>query len=322
MNEDHFDRIARRLSGAFTRRGIVAGISGVLLTRATPASAASQIETAACGEAGAVCTQIKGCCSGLVCATSYTNPAYGVCVTGEGDMLAVSDDIVVPGAEGIEDELALEVTDVTSSATDAESSLDARATEMQSRQDARRTRVQSHRTSVRSRKATHRLNSGTGNDLIDLDERPRLQLKWINNADGEGNPADTEILRVYNRDIVSVEISRIESVLDQRIDFDFDLPITLSINQKFDLLSNASDIETDQELSWTQEDICRPAAENDGGGIYLTVKRTGGTRSRQLTVLCHEPLGTKSAVAAASQPGKKTRKKHRGQKPSKRGKGR
>src|SRR5215218_9642249 len=227
MTDHHFDRLARLLSSAGSRRQTLAALAALALTRPASASAASQIETAACGEAGAVCTQIKGCCSGLVCATSYTNPAYGVCVTGEGDMLAVSDDIVVPGAEGIEDELALEVTDASTSATDAESALAAQVTDAQSRKDARRTRVQSHRTSVRSRKATHRLNSGTGNDLIDLDERPRLQLKWINNADGEGNPADTEILRVYNRDIVSVEISRIESVLDQRIDFDFDLPITL-----------------------------------------------------------------------------------------------
>src|SRR5215213_6937176 len=211
MNEDHFDRITRRLSGAFTRRGMVAGISGVLLTRATPASAASQIETAACGEAGAVCTQIKGCCSGLVCATSYTNPAYGVCVTGEGDMLAVSDDIVVPGAEGITDELTQEVTDASAAATDAESALDARATEMQSRQDTQRTRIQTHRAKVRSRKDSNRLSSGTNDytdytDYLDrLNRAPRLDLKWFHNADGTG---ESEILRVSNRGSVSVEVLR------------------------------------------------------------------------------------------------------------------
>ena len=40
--------------------------------------------------AGAVCTHRKGCCEGLVCATSHINPNYQVCIPGE--VLALAGD--------------------------------------------------------------------------------------------------------------------------------------------------------------------------------------------------------------------------------------
>jgi hypothetical protein len=323
MTDYHFDRIARILSSAGSRRQTLAALAALALTRPTSASAASQIETAACGEAGAVCTQVKGCCSGLVCATSYTNPAYGVCVTGEGDMLAVSDDIVVPGAEGITDELAQEVTDASAGATDAESALDARATEMQSRQDARRTRIQTHRAKARSRKDSNRLSSGTNDytdytDYLDrLNRAPRLDLKWFHNADGTG---ESEILRVSNLGSVSVEVLRIASLQTRDA-----LPLTITIPPEpgtWDLLSNSTEPDADGVTSWTRNDICPAAEADDGDGVYLTVRQLGATRSHQLEVRCRPEALETSAVAAKSQHGKKTGKEHRDRKPSKRGKGR
>jgi hypothetical protein len=320
MTDYHFDRIARILSSAGSRRQTLAALAALALTRPTSASAASQIETAACGEAGAVCTQVKGCCSGLVCATSTINTTYGVCVTGEGEMLPVSDDIVVPGAEGITDELAQEVTDASAGATDAESALDARATEMQSRQDARRTRIQTHRAKVRSRKNSNPLSSGTNDytDYLDrLNRAPRLDLKWFHNADGTG---ESEILRVSNLGSVSVEVLRIASLQTRDA-----LPLTITIPPEpgtWDLLSNSTEPDADGVTSWTRNDICPAAEADDGDGVYLTVRQLGATRSHQLEVRCRPEALQTSAVAAKSQHGKKTGKEHRDRKPSKRGKGR
>jgi hypothetical protein len=320
MTDYHFDRIARILSSAGSRRQTLAALAALALTRPISASAASQIETAACGEAGAVCTQVKGCCSGLVCATSTINTTYGVCVTGEGEMLPVSDDIVVPGAEGITDELAQEVTDASAGATDAESALDARATEMQSRQDARRTRIQTHRAKVRSRKDSNPLSSGTNDytDYLDrLNRAPRLDLKWFHNADGTG---ESEILRVSNLGSVSVEVLRIASLQTRDA-----LPLTITIPPEpgtWDLLSNSTEPDADGVTSWTRNDICPAAEVDDGDGVYLTVRQLGATRSHQLEVRCRPEALETSAVAAKSQHGKKTGKEHRDRKPSKRGKGR
>ena len=306
MNEDQFDRIARRLSGAFTRRGVVAGIGGVLLTRATFASAASQIETAACGEAGAVCTQVKGCCSGLVCATSTINTTYGVCVAGEGEMLPVSDDIVVPGAEGITDELAQEVTDASADATDAESALDARATEMQSRQDARRTRIQTHRAKVRSRKDSHRLNSGTNDytDYLDrLDAMPRLELMFSLDKDG------AEVLVVDNLDSDAVLIERVKSLQNSAISTN--PAATVSTNTTYLLNSK----------TWHGNDIC-PGSQPSANGVEVTVRQSGATWSHPIAVHCGETVATKRRDEATSQSAKKTKRTTpRSQKQSKRGKG-
>src|SRR5215213_8217137 len=320
MTDYQFDRLARILSSAGSRRQTLAALAALALTRPASASAASQIETAACGEAGAVCTQIKGCCSGLVCATSTINTTYGVCVTGEGEMLPVSDDIVVPGAEGITDVLAQEVTDASAGATDAESALDARATEMQSRQDARRTRIQTHRAKVRSRKDSNRLSSGTNDytDYLDrLNRAPRLDLKWFHNAAGTG---ESEILRVSNLGSVSVEVLRIASLQTRDA-----LPLIITIPPEpgtWDLLSNSTEPDADGVTSWTRNDICPAAEVDDGDGVYLTVRQLGATRSHQLEVRCRPEALETSAVAAKSQHGKKTGKEHRDRKPSKRGKGR
>jgi hypothetical protein len=324
MTDYHFDRIARILSSAGSRRQTLAALAALALTRPASASAASQIETAACGEAGAVCTQVKGCCSGLVCATSYTNPAYGVCVTGEGDMLAVSDDIVVPGAEGITDELTQEVTDASAGATDAESALDARATEMQSRQDARRTRIQTHRAKARSRKDSNRLSSGT-NDFTDytdyldrLNRAPRLEFEWFGNIDATDQP---ETLRVYNKDSDDVVLSFIQSIGPPDAFFKPDVDIVISAGTTYRLKSGTNEglgSTTGEMITvWAHEDVCP-----GGKGVILTVAQSGSTKTHDIPVPCQVPDSPVDANVAASQSGKKTRNTRRDQKRSKRGKGR
>jgi hypothetical protein len=310
MTDHHVDRIARLLSGSQSRRQALAALAALALARPTRATA-TQLEIAACGAAGAVCTAIKGCCEGLVCATSTINPSYGVCVTGEGDMVAVSDDLVMPGSEGIEDELAAQISDAAAGAGDG-STPTRKGTKGQTGTDTgttTSTSTQSHQDRVRARKDAHRLNSGTRNGIFDLNGRPRLDLTWSHGADG------SETLNVFNRDKVSVEILHIKSMKQPTTPKNLTIP-PLAIGKSVDLLSG-----TDAAVSWTQNDICPPAEEDDGHGVYLTVKRVGGIKTHELAVPCQEPSDVTSAVAASSKTQKKKPKKRRAQKQSKRGKG-
>src|SRR5215213_10551934 len=136
MTDRDFDRLARLLAGASSRRQALATLGALAAARLHPTQAATQIEIPACGEAGAVCIPIKGCCEGLVCATSTINPAYGVCVTGEGGMLPVSDSLVVPTGTGIQEELAQEVSAAAADATAAQSAVSTEATDHQAQIDA------------------------------------------------------------------------------------------------------------------------------------------------------------------------------------------
>jgi hypothetical protein len=291
MTDHPFDRIARLLSRAGSRRQALAVLAALPLARARPAFAASQIETAACGEAGAVCTQLMGCCSGMVCATSYTNPAYGVCVAGEGDMLPVSDDIVVPGAEGIADELALEVTDA--GASDADSVLAAQDAEIESRKAARDARQSSQRSRHATQQARRRANHGdthekklnnqlekrnaaaTKRSARALKRKPRLTLSF---TDKPGKP---EILQVRNHDDVSVTISRVESILDPDV---FATPnLSIAIDDTYLLESGTNDPSKPGLTVWTDQEIC---TAGEGDGVILTVAKSGVAKKHRLKVLC------------------------------------
>jgi hypothetical protein len=66
MTDHPIDRLARILAGSRSRRQALAALGALAAARLQPTDVAAQIEIAACGESGAVCTQLKGCCSGLV----------------------------------------------------------------------------------------------------------------------------------------------------------------------------------------------------------------------------------------------------------------
>ena len=291
MTDHGFDRIARLLSSAGSRRQALAALAALPLARAHPAFAASQIETAACGEAGAVCTELKGCCSELVCATSYTNPAYGVCVAGEGDMLPVSDDIVVPGAEGIEDELAQQVTDATVATADVpqtDSSLATQDADIQARKDARRSRKSTQQSRRRANHGdTHekklanqtekRTAAQNKRDARALKRKPRIDLAFFEIND------HLEILRVENRDDVSVVISSVESI--KQPDVYSNQTVTIAAGKTHRLLSGdkaqAAQPTMQDSSVWSKEDVC-PI----GDGIVLTVTKSVATKKHQFTVPC------------------------------------
>ena len=95
MTDRPFDCLARFLSGTTSRRQTLAALGALASARRQSTQAATQLEVATCGTAGAVCTHLKGCCKGVVCATSHINPNYGVCIPGEGEHRAVTTQLVV-----------------------------------------------------------------------------------------------------------------------------------------------------------------------------------------------------------------------------------
>jgi len=325
MTDQQFDRLARVLSGSRSRRQALAVLGALAAARVRSTHAASQIEIAACGESGAVCTLIKGCCTGLVCATSMINPAFGVCVAGEGGMLPVSDGIVVPTGDGITEELAQEVSAAAAGSTEAASALTTKDTEIQARKDARqlresnrRTRVRANKTEQQNRKATHRTTRDTKRATRDtnqdnrlatarLNEEPQLELAFFPDEEG------SEVLRVRNLESVSVALSRIESIKDPTESKT--LSISMASGRTYLLVSDKA--VQDAELSssegqvWTEKDVCPDGGDAlpDGEGVYLTAAKSGATLSHRLAVLCGETVTTGSSIETATQPRKK-RKKH------------
>jgi hypothetical protein len=285
MNDDQFDRIARLFSRVVTRRGLVAGVGGAVAARSRLARAASQLETAACGEAGAVCTDLMGCCTGMVCATSFTNPAYGVCVAGEGDMLPVSDSIVVPGADGITDELAQDVSDATSAA-DSTPTTDPSLTQgadIQARRAAKRT---TNNTQQSQRRLNHgdthanKLANETENRTAAQNKRAARALKRKPNIKPELIKADPktskpETLYIENRDNESVVISRVQSIDDKTL---FTSPNKSIAPDDIYLLKTADWTDPDQE-------ICN-GIPGDGDGVIVTAAKYGSTKKYRFTALC------------------------------------
>jgi hypothetical protein len=152
---DHpLDRLARLLSGSRSRRQALASLGVLVAARLHPAQAATQLEVAGCGAAGAVCTMIKGCCDGLVCATSMINPNYGVCISGEGDQVAVTSQLVVPESDGVMAQLAAELAEAEADGVEGAQVIEARQSAQDTRRSKHRTRKDAKRSKKRSRKDT------------------------------------------------------------------------------------------------------------------------------------------------------------------------
>src|SRR5215213_2241587 len=154
MTDHPFDRLARLLSGSRSRRQALAALGALVAARLHPAQAASQLEVAGCGAAGAVCTMIKGCCDGLVCATSMINPNYGVCISGEGDQVAVTSQLVVPESDGVMAQLAAELAEAEADGAEGAQVIEARQSAQDTRRSKHRTRKDSKRSQKRSRRDT------------------------------------------------------------------------------------------------------------------------------------------------------------------------
>jgi len=83
MDERRIDLLARSLAASGTRRRVLRRALGALAAAgfaARPALAGGRAKQPTCGEEGEPCTTWVGCCDGLVCLGSRTNPNNGTCV--------------------------------------------------------------------------------------------------------------------------------------------------------------------------------------------------------------------------------------------------
>src|SRR5918998_1674255 len=96
MDDAKLGRLARAFATALSRRRMVVLISAVTGLLGQQAARAFQLGPATCGEQGAVCTLVSGCCDGLTCVTSTINTSFGICVAGEGGMVSTGTKLISP----------------------------------------------------------------------------------------------------------------------------------------------------------------------------------------------------------------------------------
>jgi hypothetical protein len=135
---------------------VLAALGALAAARRQPTQDATQLDVATCGEKGAVGTLSRGCCEGLVCATSHINPNYGVCIVGEGEHLAVSTQLVVPEADAVVTTLTVELAETEEAAAAAETVLAEQEAAQDSRRSTRRSRMDTQRSKYRSRIDSYR----------------------------------------------------------------------------------------------------------------------------------------------------------------------
>jgi len=159
MHGGMFNRLAGALSALLSRRGLIA-FSTIVVCTSRPARAAGQLQPPSCGVEGGACTQLLGCCDGLVCATSYVNTSYGICVPGEGEMLPVSPTLVTPGSAAMVTAVAADLAELASVETvDLHAE---RAAVLAARRDKRDARVNRKRTKRKERRQRRRTRRAGG----------------------------------------------------------------------------------------------------------------------------------------------------------------
>jgi len=162
MTRSQLDHIARTLCVLISRRSLVATSGALLALKRGSTNAASQLQPPSCSAQGAVCTMNHGCCDGLVCATSVINPNYGVCISGEGEQVAVTSQLVVPASDGVMAQLAAELAETATDGATADQAVAAQQSAQDTRRSKHRTRKDAKRSKKRSRKDTHQANKRGG----------------------------------------------------------------------------------------------------------------------------------------------------------------
>jgi hypothetical protein len=177
MTRSQLDHIARTLCVLISRRSLVATSGALLALKRGSTNAASQLQPPSCSAQGAVCTQLLGCCDGLVCATSVINPNYGVCISGEGEQVAVTSQLVVPASDGVMAQLAAELAETATDGATADQAVAAQQSAQDMRRSTHRTRKDAKRSKKRSRRDTHQANkrgettdTDTDTDTDDTDQ--------------------------------------------------------------------------------------------------------------------------------------------------------
>jgi hypothetical protein len=321
MDDAKFDRLARALARFASRRWFLALFSAMFGLLGQRVARGFQLSPATCGEQGAVCTLISGCCNGLTCATSAINTSYGICVPGDGGMVATGTTLISPFSEtAVEEVSALLQAAPTAPATDPQADRQARLAEIRGRKDARRTRektrLDAKRTAVETRKATRRAKIQTRNaenrnrelqarEAAEIALGPQLELE-LQFGEEQGEPVD--IVRVTNRDDVNIVLTRIETIQGSIDGSDLTTPqFTIGPGDSYLFVSgfqaeDAADADNDK-FNWSDQDACgQPVA---GQGYRVKAAFTRDAENHEITVNCAGPYIVGVAATPKAKPGRK-----------------
>jgi hypothetical protein len=232
MDDAKFNRLARAFDMSGSRRWLIAVLGAVLGTVSgflrQLAAGASQLGPRTCRAKGNACTLSAGCCDGLTCATSSINTSYGICVPGEGGMVATGPTLISPFSETAVEEVAPRVqTASTAPATDPKADRKAHIQELRARKDEKRskqrTRLDTKRSTQQTRKDEQQnreseAGKSEAGKTVGASLGPQLQLELILSTEDDSKTAavenvNVETVKVTNLDDVNIVITRIESIL-------------------------------------------------------------------------------------------------------------
>jgi hypothetical protein len=305
MDDAEFDRLARALSTILTRRratafiGVAAGVMGQRIARA------AQLNPATCGEEGAVCTLVSGCCDGLTCVTSAINTSYGICIPGEGGMVSTGTTLISPFSESAVDEATALLQDAsTGSETDPRADRQARIAEIRARRDAKRA------------ESTTGLTTGRSTTRIPTVKPPRPQLKLeLTTSRADGKQVDT--VEATNRGDTNVVLTRIASLLAPADGTSLPTDpskFTLTPGESYFFVAGQTVTEaTDDRFNWRDTAACD---ESIGAGYLVEAALTVDSKHKDFKILCDKARGA-GAVETSSQKSRGKRKRNDQQKKKK-----
>jgi hypothetical protein len=320
MDDAKFARLARAFAKSVSRRLTVALIGAATGILGQQAARGFQLGPATCGEQGAVCTLVSGCCDGLTCVTSAINTSYGICVPGEGGMVSTGTTLISPFSETAVDDISalVETASTTPATDDSQVEREARVAEMRTRRETRRTerktRLDSKRATVRTRKDEQRNRQRDGREPREPKEaalRPQLQLKLrFSEVEGDSGVVGDElvpieVVRVTNRDDVNVVLTRIETIKGDPNRADLTTSqFTLRPGESYSFVSglpteDAADATKDQ-YRWLDKIACDETVQGQGYRVKAVFSR--GEENHEFVVRCNEGHTTGEIDTRAAAP--------------------
>jgi len=274
----------------------------------------SQLGAATCGEVGAVCTLLFGCCDGLTCVTSAINTSYGICVPGDGGMVSTGTTLISPFSEtAVEDVTALMPATSSAPATDPQAEREAHILDVRARRDAtrteQRTRLDARRTRRQTRKQEKKTTQLEPSDAAEVTPKPNLEFELLKSGGSTG----TETLTVRNLGNASVLLVNIESVLDP--DHPSATNRTLNPGRQFHYYSGIpGDTDDPDGQIWTSQLIC----SGTEAGFSVTVGANADSVNEQYVVLCDGPPLVRVNEPSSAAPQHKSKRSHHRHKKKKR----
>jgi hypothetical protein len=328
MNDVMFDRLARAFPTTVSRRGLVALLSAFTGMLGQRVARGSQLGPSTCGDQGAVCTLLAGCCDGLTCATSAINTSYGICVPGEGGMTSTGTTLISPFSEtAVEDATALLQTVPAATTTDPQAEREARIAEIRARKDTKRskrkTRLDSHRTTVQTRKDANRTEKRNRQlEAREAEEAalgPQLQLDLVlsEEDDPKTTTTDDEVfvdtVKVTNLDDVDIVLTRIESVLAPKDGISLTTSpsrFTLAPGESYFFVAGLTTADpTDARFDWTTEVACEEIP-SPGAGYLVKAAFSVNADNHNFAILCGGPPTVSFVDAPAETSGRKRKRKN------------